>query len=272
VNVVPLLLSLSLAWAQDLVVAKYEDIPPLLPPKDATRWDPAPLVAAIGKSTFPFTPNHYYALLDLGANAEVLKIVAAKAAVFYDPKALPIAELARNARAGQPKATIPIGSGNFVELFEFFNDVKNDIDGAVARIGPAAPRGPSESSSLYERRIRGRQEDLVRAVGPFEGRAEATTFQVTLPATVQERDGCKRSVASVDMTDIEIALFRTGMGTIATVAPVQCRSCPTVETVRFTLENPRRFEAIGRCGTTGSKLSLAMNRSADGTWTGLGGF
>lgn len=269
---VALLVSLSLGWAQDLVVTKFEDIGPLLPPEGATKWDPAPLVAAIGRSTFAFTPNHYYALVDRGANAEVVKIVAAKAAVFYDPKAQPISVQAANARRGQPAVTMAIGATDFVELFEFLNDAKNDTDEVLARIGPAAPRGPSESSNLYERRIRARQEDLVRALGPIEGRIEATTFQVTLPATVQDRDGCRRPVSTVDMTEIEIALFRTGMGTIATVAPVVCRSCPTLDTVRFTLENPRRFEAVGRCGATGTKLSLSMNRKADGTWTGLGGF
>ena len=74
------------------------------------------------------------------------------------------------------------------------------------------------------------------------------------------------------MTGIEIELFRTGMGTIATSAPIECRSCATIDSARFTLENPRRFEAIGRCGTTGTKLSLTLNRNAAGTWTGMGGF
>ena len=166
------------AWAQDLVITKFEDILPLLPPPDATKWDPKPLVDAIGKSTFAFTPNHYYTLVDRAANTEVVKIVAAKAAVYYDPKALPIDVQAANARRGQPKATIPLGTSNFVELFEFFNDVKNDSDAATAQIGPAAPRGPDESANLYERRIRARQEQLVKATGPFEGRIEATTFQV----------------------------------------------------------------------------------------------
>ena len=262
----------AVAFGQDLTVAKFEDILAALPPPGATKWDPAPLVGAIGRSTFAFTPKHYYALVDASANAEVTKAVAARAAVFYDPKALPMDTQIANARRGQPKSTIAIGPGNFVELFELFNDVKNDIDAAAAKVGPSAPQGPTESVNLYERRVRTWEEQLVKVKGPLEGRIEATTFQVTLPATVVDRDGCKRSVASVDMTAIEIGLFRTGMGTIATSAPVECRSCPTIETARFTLENPRRFEVLGRCGTTGNKLSLTMNRAAAGAWTGVGGF
>jgi hypothetical protein len=270
--VVALLAMAMVSSAQELVVAKYEDIPPLLPPAGATRWDPAPLVTAIGKSTFAFTPNHFYALLDMGAHPEVVKIVAAKAAVFYDPKALPLPVQAANARRGQPKVTMQIGPGNFVELFEFFNDAKNDIDQAMARIGPAAPQGPSESINLYERRIRTREEQVVKSIGPFQGRIEATTFQVALPAAVVDRDGCKRSVSTVDMSSIDIELFRTGMGTIATTAAIDCKGSATIESARFTLENPRRFEVIGRCGTTGTKLALTMNRSHDGKWTGVGGF
>ncbi|MEQ1507864.1 MAG: hypothetical protein ABMB14_36890, partial [Myxococcota bacterium] len=255
-----------------ITITRPEDIYAKLPPPGATQWDSAPLVAGVTASTFPFTPKHYYDLLDHEVPPEILRVVAAKAAVFYDPNALPLPRIAANARRGAPKSTVQLDAAHFVVLFEFFNDAKNDLAEADTRVGPLAPRGPSETVNLYERRVRARDEALAKARGPVEGRIEGTTFMVDLPATVAETGGCKRSVATADMSAIAFELFRGALGTIATTAAVKTPNSPTIEAARFTLENPRRFEVIGRCGTTGTKLRMTLTRTFDGTWSGQGGF
>jgi hypothetical protein len=254
------------------VINRVEDIYPLLPPPGARSWDPTPVVAAVNASTFAFTPKHYYEVIDKQVPPEIVKAVAAKAAVFYDANALPLSVQAANARRGQPSQTINVGASDFVVLFEFFNDVQNDILEAEGRLGPLQPRGSTESVNVYEKRVRAREEALVRARGPLEGRIEATTFLLDLPASVVERDGCKRSVTTMEMTSIPIELFRTGMGARTTTAVMDTKAAPTIEKAQFTIESPRRFEVIGRCGTTGTRLRLTAKRTFDGKWTGQGGF
>lgn len=258
--------------APALTVDSLADIYAALPPEGAKNWDSAPLVDAIGKSAHVFTPNDYYEVLDKQLIPEIVKVVAAKAAVFYDANALPLDAIAAKARLGQTKTTIQIGAGNFVEVLEFFNDVKNDLVAAETRVGAATARGTTESQNAYERRIRTRAEALAKAKGPVEGRVEATTFQVELPATATELDGCKRSVAQFDASGLPFELFRTTFGTTATNAVVDTKGSTTIEQARFTLENPRRFEVVGRCGTTGTKLRMTLNRTYDGKWRGQGGF
>ena len=255
-----------------IVIATFDDIFPKLPPEGARQWDPAPLVEAIGRSEFTFTPNHYYELLDKRVHPEVVKMVCAKAAVFCDPNALPLDEIEARARAGQTPVTKSLTQSNFVELFEFFNDVKNDLDRAEANVGPLAPMGRSESVSVYERRARTRLERLAKARGPAEGRVEATTFQLSLPAAPADRDGCMRSVATVDVSNLTLDLFRTAAGSTATHNTVAVRGSSTIDAARFTIENPKRFEVLGRCGTTGKTLRMTLNRTWDGSWSGSGGF
>lgn len=258
--------------APALTVNSLADVYAALPPEGAKNWDSGPLVDAIGKSTHVFTPNDYYEVLDKRLLPEIVKVMAAKAAVFYDPNAQPLDEIAAKARLGQTKTTIQVGASNFVEVLEFFNDVKNDLAAAETRVGPATPQGKTESQNAYERRIRTRIEALAKAKGPVEGRVESTTFQVELPATPTELDGCKRSVAQFDASALPFELFRTTFGTTATNAIVDTKGSTTIEAARFTLENPRRFEVVGRCGTTGAKLRMTLNRTYDGKWRGQGGF
>lgn len=260
------------ALAEDLVILSVADIYPLMPPPGAKHWDPAPVVAAVQASPTAFTPKDVYALVDAEVHPEVIKAVAARAALFYDPKWRPLAAQAADARRGQPATTVTVDEKNFVELFEFFNDAKNEITAAEARVGALGTRRDDESQSMFERRSRAHQEALVKARGPFEGRIEATTFSVSLPATVVERDGCKRSVASIPLEAVSFDLFRTGMGTRAASNPVTLVGTPTVDSAQFTTESPRRFEAVGRCGTTGTRLRMTLKRTWDGQWSGSGGF
>src|SRR5688500_3126637 len=150
-----------------------------------------------------FTPKHVYELVDRQVLPDVIRVVAAKAALFYDPvQMLPLSVQAEKARVGA-KQTVTLDERNFAELFAFFGGVKDDLAAAEKRIGPAQPKQENESTSMYERRLRSRDESLVKAKGPFEARINGTTFAVALPATVVDKDGCKRSVATFDATAID---------------------------------------------------------------------
>ncbi|HHO53576.1 MAG TPA: hypothetical protein ENK18_22565 [Deltaproteobacteria bacterium] len=260
-------------WAADgedpIVINQVRDIYPLLPPPDARRWDPAPVVEAIEVSTGTFTPADVYALVDREVQPEIIEAVSHKAALFYDPtwRSLDAQRIA--ARTPQPPRTISIHQDNFAVLFEFFNDIKNDILQEEAALGPLQ-RGPSETDSLFERRSRKHTEDLILARGPHEARIEATTFDITLPASVQQRDGCSRAVASVDLSHLDFELFRLGMGVRSARNDVSLRSS-SIESARFDSSNGGRFEVIGRCGSTGRQAKLSITRTHDGSWSGTGG-
>jgi hypothetical protein len=53
---------------------------------------------------------------------------------------------------------------------------------------------------------------------------------------------------------------------------VALTASPTIDKAWFTVEGTRRFEAIGRCGTTATRVRLTLNRGHDGAWTGNGQF
>lgn len=271
----------SMAFAQQpapapsgIVINKVADIYPILPPAGARSWDPKPLIDAIKSSTATFTPKDVYELIDRKVRPDVITPVAAKAGLFYDPNSmLAIADQQAKARGAAMKSSLTLDSATFVQLFEFFQDMKNELDAAEARVGPLQPQQGNETQSIFERRARSHQEQVVKARGPFEGRIQNTTFVVTLDAAVTDRDGCSRSVATWDAGAVSFDLFRLGMGTTkASTALVALSTSPTVEKAQFTLENPRRFEILGRCGTTASKGRITMTRTPEGAWSGTAAF
>ncbi len=257
-----------------IVITKVGDIYPVLPPAGATKWDPNPLITAIKATEATFTPKDVYELIDRQVRADVITAVAAKAALFYDPNTmLALSVQQERARGGAPKQTVTLDQTSFVQLFEAFSDHRNEVQQVEQRVGALGDRRADESQSMYERRARTREEQLVKARGPFDGRIGGTTFAVTLPATVQERDGCSRSVATWDANVVSFDLFRYTMGTTrSSSAAVALTASPSVEKAWFTVDNPRRFEVIGRCGTTGTKAKITMSRTPEGAWSGTAGF
>lgn len=253
-----------------IVINKVADIYPILPPPGAKSWDPKPLVDAIKASTATFTPKDVYDLVDHKVRPDVIQPVAAKAGLFYDPNSmLAISDQQAKARGAAMKQTITVDGPQFVQVFEFFNDMKNEIASATTRVGALEPQKPNETASIYERRARSHQEQVVKALGPYEGRIQNTTFVVTLPATQQDKDGCNRAVAVWDGAPVSFDLFRLGMGTTkASTVMVALANSPTVEKAQFTVEPPRRFEVLGRCGTTGKQVRLTMSRTPEGAWSG----
>ena len=267
----------SLALAQQpapapsgIVINKVADIYPVLPPAGAKSWDPKPLIDAIKASPTQFTPKDVYELIDRKVRTDVIQPVAAKAGLFYDPNSmLAISDQQVKARATAMKQTLTYDNTSFVQLFEFFSDIKNELAAAEARVGPLQAQQGNETQSIFERRARSHQEQVVKAKGPPEGRIQNASFVVTLTASVSDRDGCSRAVAVWDGAAVSFDLFRLGMGTTkSSSAIVQLTNSPTVEKAQFTLDSPRRFEILGRCGTTGKQGRITMSRSVDGVWTG----
>ncbi len=261
----------AIAVAQDdapIVIDRVRDIYPLLPPEDARRWDPAPVVEAIEASDGTFTPADVYALVDRRAPAPIIEAVSHKASLFYDPSWRPLDEQRIAARIPQPAQTLTLTASDFVILFEFFNDVKNDIAAAETALG-SLRRGPSETDSLFERRSRQHTEERIRATGLHEARIASTTFAITLPASTQTLDGCARPVASVDLSALDFDLYRTGVGTRSVRNAIALRSS-SIESARFDTNNGARFEVLGRCGGSGRKATLSISRTHDGAWSGTG--
>ncbi|MCB9685078.1 MAG: hypothetical protein H6738_07355 [Alphaproteobacteria bacterium] len=273
-----LLLSLlCAAHAEDtpgIVIEKVGDIYPVLPPPGATRWNPQPLLDAIKASTGTFTPKDVYELIDHEVRPDVVSAVAAKAALFYDPNnmvALSVQQ--QRARGGAMKQTVTLDGTNFAQLFETFSDYRNELTAADGRVAALGERRADESQSMYERRARAREEQLVKVRGPFEGRIGSTTFVITLPATVEERDGCSRAVAAWNANAIDFDLFRFTMGTTrAASANVALSQSPSIDKAWFVIDAQRRFEVLGKCGTTGSKAKVTMSRTPEGAWSGTAGF
>ena len=102
---------------------------------------------------------------------------------------------------------------------------------------------------------------------------ENITRTITLPATVQERDGCSRAVAAWNANAIDFDLFRYTMGTTrAASATVALTQSPSIDKAWFVIDAQRRFEVLGKCGTTGSKAKVTMTRTPEGAWSGSAGF
>ena len=96
------------------------------------------------------------------------------------------------------------------------------------------------------------------------------SFELSLPASVQNEDGCDRPVAALDAASVDFNLFRDVMGTRQTETLIQYTS-RSIEKMAFTV-TPRSVYAWGRCGSKASRLDVTLKRSAEGAWTSHGDF
>lgn len=255
--------------ADPIVIASPADIPPLLPPPDATRWDPGPVVQAIRESRYAFSPADVYALVDLRAPERVVRAVCERAGEPFDATWRPLRDIAAEARRGQPVQRIEVDVDSFDRLFTTLQRLEAEVAAAGRAVRSPDPRGPAESERLYERRLRRHAIEQARAIGPAEGRLAATTFAVRLPVTVEPHDGCTRPVARVDASHLPFSTFRAGMGTLDRTNPVTLVTS-SVDYARFDVNDGLSFEVVGRCGETASTAELELSRTHDGRWAGRG--
>ncbi|MEO0601725.1 MAG: hypothetical protein AAF211_09825 [Myxococcota bacterium] len=255
--------------ADEIVIETPGDIVPRLPPPDAKRWDPAPLVAAIRASAYAFSPADVYALIDRRAPERVIRAVCEKAGEPFDPSWRSLDELAAAARRGQSAERIELGEGDFDRLFTTLQRLEAEVAKAARSVAEPPPRGGDESQRLYERRLRRHASARVRALGPAEGRIAATSFAITLPATRQTRDGCVRPLAIADVSRLPFSTFRAGMGTLDRENVVAVDS-ETIEQARFTVNGGFRFEVLGSCDADAEQVTLELRRTHDGQWSGTG--
>ncbi|MEN0063265.1 MAG: hypothetical protein AAGA48_14015 [Myxococcota bacterium] len=255
--------------ADEIVIERPADIVPLLPPPDATQWDASKVVEAIRVSAYSFTPSDVYDLVDRQAPARVVEAVAQRAGEPYDPTWRPIDAIAAEARQGQTGETLKLDAATIGRLFTTLEGLQKEVDRARRSVAPLAPRGSGETARLYERRARRHAIDVVRAVGPAQGRIEATTFEVVLPVAQETRGGCKRPVALADLSAMPFSTFRAGMGVLHRVNEVSVTSS-TIEHAEFSVNNGFRFEIWGRCGEVAEEARIVMRRTHDGQWSGRG--
>ena len=268
-------LLIGLALAQDapasgIEISRTADIYPHLPPPGATRWDPAKLVAAVDASTRRWEPNDVYELIDQEVPEPIIKVVAGKVGLFYDGSAKPLKTIAAEARAGASAETVVV-SGDIAPVFTWFEGVFKARTEAEDTLGIPAMRGGSETEHQYQRRMREYEEQRVKQVGPVEGRIQAATFEVTLPAVMKNEGGCERPVAVGDASSVDFDLFREVAGTRQPETLVSLAS-HSVEKMMFAVAPQRRVEAHGRCGRSASSLVVSMKRAAEGQWTASGDF
>lgn len=268
-------LLISLALAADapgsgIEIHSTADIYPHLPPPGATRWDPAKLIAAVDASTRRWEPDDVYELIDREVPPDIIKVVAGKVGLFYDGSQQPLATLAADARKGAPAETVEV-NGDVSPLFTWFQGVFKERSAAEDALGVPSMKGSNETAHQYQRRMRDYEESRVKAVGPVEGRMQAASFHVVLPATTANVGGCDRPVAIGDASTVEFDLFREVAGTRMPETVVNLAS-HSVEKMVFAVAPQRRIEAQGRCDRSATTLDVVMKRSAEGQWTASGDF
>jgi hypothetical protein len=260
----------------------YEDVLAML---DKPDTKPVDVVAAINASTDKWLPHHVYALIDRHAPREVIGAVAAKAAVFYDGSQLSLDDQGAATRAAVPPEVVPVHSADdLVMIFEFFNDVKNEIDAAKASAGPKPTQNAGEMEAVFDKRARAFDESVVAAIAPSEGKIDATTWAVELPAALGAPDakGCQKVELLADLPSVGYLLFRTAMGGNLVLYDVTFPKPITVEKLQWGGENSRRLQGTSWpiCDPTalatlssGVKFKGTLHRThLGGDWTGTGEF
>jgi hypothetical protein len=244
---------------------------------------PAPeIVEYVHAHKGDWLPRHVYQLVDAKAPPDVIRVMAAHAVVFYDgTKPRSLEAVAASARVGMAPQTIKLT--DFVVLFEWFADLKTEIDQLRASVPALKPQAPGETTAQYDVRKRTYDEDLIYAVTPAEGKIDLTTFDAELPALfAPDAKGCAVGTAEVPLDQVNYFTFRTAMGTTnprVAVAPKKSRSIAggefyNGETKYFRITSkPACGEMANSLIANGGKAKIQLNRTAKGgDWTAAGEF
>ena len=208
----------------------------------------AEIVTAVNASTDAWAPKDVYALVDRKAPVDVIKAVAAKAAVFYDgTNLLSLDEQFKKAAAAVPPTHIPIkADADFAQLFAFYDTIAKDGGAIRAKEGarPSAPN-PGEVAASFDKRVRAYDEKLVADLAPSDGRIDATIFDVELKFTPGKFDGACWAPATyvVDLSSVPFVSWKNAMGgaTKTTYLATLDRKANLSE-VKFSSEGQQRFE------------------------------
>ena len=132
------------------------------------------LVTAVSDSTFPWTFEMVYQLVDLGMPEEVCKPAAAKAGMFWDnPKAM--STITEDGRRSAQSQTITVASNpDLVMVFEFFNEVKWGIKAARDQVGALKPKESWEDDNAFWLRKR-KHEEALAALARARGSPQPAT-------------------------------------------------------------------------------------------------
>lgn len=244
----------------------------------------ADVVKEIKESKDIFLPRHAYAMIDREVSKEIIQAVAAKAAIFYNGTQLSLEDQREKAYAAVPAQTIALKGTDFTKFFEFFDAVKAEVDGAKSKLSPVT-QNTGEADAVFDKRQRAYDESVIYVMGPIEGKIKATTFDIEVPATLEEYDsnaGCyPAAVVNVSFDSASFQSWRNAMGGALTMSPVTIdkKSETTVVSIGFNGGTPRRLEAKSRriCPyeapeqlvRDGVKLKMQIKRTPKGQdWTG----
>lgn len=179
---------------------------------------PAEVVTAINASTDVWLPRHFYAVLDRKAPPDVVKAMAAKAAVFYDGTNLTSLDSQWAKQIGAvPKQTIEIKTPeDWTKFFEFYGAVKKESDAAKAKAGarPTAPNA-GENDAAFDKRQRAYDEALIVAMGPVDGKIDQTTFKIVQkvkPGAFNGTDCYEPATVTFDLSAPTFDVWRVAMG------------------------------------------------------------
>jgi hypothetical protein len=245
------------------------------------------IIAAMNSSSFEFLPRHVYELVDMEAPNELIQAMSTKCALFFDANEdanKPLTKVASDARLYQKASELVLNDGNMVLMFEFFQDMHNEIEAAGKGVGSLEPKRSGELDRDFDKRQRDHAVAIVKAKAPFEGQIDAAVFQWTLTAEyepVDARTNCTRAKLFADMEAVDFFVFRNTIGGLSNSTKIDIKS-RTVETLELRSDGSRRIEGYSYkiCGQSadslnakGVTLAATVSRSWVGEdWKGAGEF
>ncbi len=244
----------------------------------------ADVVKEIKESKDIFLPRHVYAMIDRKVSKEIIQAFAAKAAIFYNGTQLSLDDQREKAYSAVPAQTISIKGTDFSKFFEFFDAVKAEVDGSKSKLTPVT-QNTGEADAVFDKRQRAYDESVIYVMGPIEGKIKATTFDIEVPATLEDYDsnsGCyPAAVVNIPFDSVSFQTWRNAMGGGLSQSPVTLdkKSETTVVSIGFNGGTPRRLEAKSKriCPyeapeqlvRDGVKLKMQIKRTPKGQdWTG----
>jgi len=269
------------ASAQDapLSVRSIEDVHAALDGGTAS----SEIVAAIESSSTEWLPRHLYELVDREAPDDVKRALATKASTFYSGSEQSLAAQSKAARGNMAPSKKKLRGADVVILFEFFMDIKHEVDAASQSVPALAPKASGELDREFDVRKRKHDEAVVRATAPIQGKIDTTSFDLEWAGTwepLNPSTGCTRAKAILDVNHVDFFAFREGMGTLKSRSDVQVKT-KTVEAMSFESGGTRRIEATSKpvCAvsestykslqSSGVKLWVEMSRTWEGgDWSG----
>lgn len=238
----------------------------------------ADVAAAIRDSDTAFRPRDLYALADEEVPEEVLKAMAARTSIFFDPQQIKsLGAYAAGYRSGQPRKEFNVAAGGLTEVMTWFKGLEDQRQALVDGVAAPPGQGADELDHAYDLRMRGHQQELARLTGPIDGQIEATTLVLRLPVAAGPHDGSCGVLSVEEVAAVDFFTFRGGMGVTDRKNVIALESRSVAEAL-FQTSPSRALVATShnvcvpasQWASTAKSASLRgeLRRSANGKWSG----